>query len=421
MRVSISKSEIKGEVRAPSSKSYTIRGLMCAALAKGESKIVYPLSSDDTEAALNVLSQIGVGISQEKDVWGVSGGSFHAPPSDLFCGDSAATLRFMTAICSLVPGKCRLTAGLSLSKRPVRPLVEALKQLGVKCSSQSEVPPVTVEGGRLNGGVTELPGDISSQFVSALLFIAPFAEEGMTIRLTTPLESKPYIEMTIDCLRQFGIKVKPSEVLMKFEIPRQIYRPARYVVEGDWSSASYLLALGAVAGEVKVKNLNPESLQGDKMVPNFLKQMGASVAVRKDTVTVSKSRLKAISADLSDCIDLLPTMAVLAAIAEGTSEFVGISRARIKESNRVAALREGLQKMGVEVKEEGDRLTIIGSRPKGAAIDSKSDHRIAMAFGVLGAAVGDMVITGAECVSKTYPEFWGVLKSLGGEVKIDGE
>jgi 3-phosphoshikimate 1-carboxyvinyltransferase len=227
--------------------------------------------------------------------------------------------------------------------------------------------------------------------------------------------------MTIDCLRQFGIKVKPSEVLMKFEIPRQIYRPARYVVEGDWSSASYLLALGAVAGEVKVKNLNPESLQGDKMVPNFLKQMGARVEVNRDSVEVRKSRLQAISADLSDCIDLLPAMAVLAAIAEGTSEFVGISRARIKESNRVAALREGLQKMGVEVKEEGDRLTIIGSRPKGAVIDSKGDHRIAMAFGVLGAAVGDMVITGAECVSKTYPEFWGVLKSLGGEVKIDGE
>ena len=421
MKVSISKSEVKGKVRAPSSKSYTIRGLMCAAIAKGESEIIHPLSSDDTEAAISVLSKVGVDVRQEEDLWRVSGGNFHEPDTELFCGDSAATLRFMTAICSLIAGKCRLTAGPSLSKRPIEPLVQALRQLGVNCSCQGEVAPVIVEGGRLKGGVAELPGDISSQFVSALLFISPFAEEGMRIRLTTPLESKPYVLMTLDCLERFGITVGFSKGLDEYEVLKQRYKAAKYRVEGDWSSASYLLALGALSGETEVEGLNPESLQGDKMILNFLREMGAWVEINKDSVTVRKSTLKAIQADLSDCIDLLPTVAVLAAAANGVSRFVGIERARIKESNRVSALREGLERMGIRVGEERDSLTITGSRPKGSVIDSRDDHRIAMAFSILGAAVGETITSNAECVTKTYPTFWEVLKSLGGEVKISGE
>jgi len=419
MKILVHKSEIKGQVRAPASKSYTIRGLMCAALAKGESEIVNPLSSDDTEAAINVLRKVGVGVRQEEALWRVSGGNFHEPAADLFCGDSAATLRFMTAICALIPGKCRLTAGPSLSRRPVQPLVQALRQLGVDCSSQGEVAPVIVAGGGLKGGVTELPGDISSQFVSALLFIAPFADEGMCIRLTAPLASKPYVLMTLECLEKFGVKVSQSPG--GFKIARQTYKPAKYEVEGDWSSVSYFLALGAVSGDVEVENLNPESLQGDKIMINLLRAMGAPVEVTKNSVTVRKAKLSAIKADLSDCIDLLPTMAVLAAIADGVSEFTGIARARLKESNRVAAVREGLENMGVKVTEEKDRFTIAGARSKGAVIDSKGDHRIAMAFSVLGSVVGDVVINEAECVTKTFPQFWDILKSLGGELEINGE
>lgn len=421
MKASISKSKIKGKVKAPSSKSYTLRGLMCAALAKGESEIIHPLTSDDTEAALNVLSQIGVGIHQKEDSWQVNGGEFHEPPTDLFCGESAATLRFMTAICSLIPDKCRLVPGPSLAKRPVRPLIQALRQLGVNCSCQGEVAPVIVDGGRLTGGVAKLPGNISSQFVSALLFISPFADEGVKIRLTTPLESKPFVLMTLDCLEKFGIKVDYSRNLREFNVSKQIYKPTKYKVEGDWSSASYLLALGALSGEVEVENLNPESWQGDKTILNFLKDMGALVKTDKNSVAVRRSRLNAIRADLSDCIDLLPTMAVLAASADGVSELVGIERGRIKESNRVSAVREGLQKMGVKVQEERNRLIIAGSTPKGTAIDSKGDHRVAMAFSVLGSAVGETIINDAECVSKTFPQFWEVFKSIGGEVKIDGE
>ena len=421
MKASIFKSEITGKVIAPSSKSYTIRGLMCAALAKGESEIIHPLSSDDTEACLNVLSKVGIRVYQKGDSWQVVGGDFREPDTDLFCGESAATLRFMTAICSLVPGKCRLTAGPSLSKRPVKPLVQALKQLGVNCSCQGEVAPVTVEGGRLKGGVAELPGNISSQFVSALLLIAPLAEECVRIRLTTPLESQPFVLMTLECLKTFGIKVKFSRDLRRFEIIKQNYKPTNYRVEGDWSSASYLLALGALSGEVEVENLNPESLQGDKVILNLLRDMGALVIVNKNSVTVRRSRLNGIRADLSDCIDLLPTMAVLAAAADGVSELTGIERARLKESNRVSALREGLEEMGIKVIEERNRLTITGSKPKGSVIDSRGDHRIAMAFSLLGSVAGGTIIDGAECISKTYPEFWDVLKSIGGEVKIDGK
>ena len=421
MRASISKSEITGKVIAPPSKSYTIRGLMCAALAKGESEILHPLNSDDTEAALDVLSKVGIHVNQKEDSWQVTGGDFREPNTDLFCGDSAATLRFMTAICSLIPGKSRLTTGPSLSRRPVKPLIQALRQLGVNCRCHGEVVPVTVQGGRLKGGVTELPGNVSSQFVSALLFISPFAEQGMTIKLTTPLESKPYVMMTLDCLENFWITVGFSEELDRFEVLRQIYKPASYKVEGDWSSASYLLALGAVGGEVAVENLNPESLQGDRVILDFLKDMGASVTVNQNSVTVSRSRLNGIKADLSNCIDLLPTMAVLAAAADGVSELSGIERARLKESNRVLALKEGLDRTGIKVKEERNKLTITGSVPKGSVIDSKNDHRIAMAFSILGSLAGGTIINNAECVSKTYPEFWNELKSIGGEVKINGK
>jgi len=421
MKASISKSEIKGKVIAPSSKSYTIRGLMCAALARGESEIIHPLSSDDTEAALNVLSQVGIRVHQKENSWQVNGGKFREPATDLFCGESATTLRFMTAICSLIPGKCRLVPGPSLAKRPVRPLIQALRQLGVNCSCQGEVAPVVVDGGRLNGGVAELPGNISSQFVSALLFISPFADGGVTIRLTTPLESKPFVLMTLDCLEKFGIKTNYSKDLTEFEVSKQIYKPTKYKVEGDWSSASYFLALGALSGAVQVENLNPESWQGDKIILNFLKDMGALVKIDKNSVTARRSRLNAIRADLSDSIDLLPTVAVLAATANGVSELTGIERGRIKESNRVSAVREGLQKMGIKVQEERNRLIIAGSTPKGSAIDSKGDHRIAMAFSLLGSAAGETIINDAECVSKTFPQFWDVLKSIGGEVKINGK
>jgi 3-phosphoshikimate 1-carboxyvinyltransferase len=416
MKVAIRKSRIAGLACAPSSKSYTIRGLVCAALAAGESQLARPLVSDDSEACLDVLAKVGVRVCREEGLWRVRGGKMQAPVSDLFCRDSAATLRFMTAICSTIPGKCRLTAGFSLERRPIDTLISALKQLGAKASIEEKRLAVIVEGGKLAGGRCSLRGDVSSQFVSALMLVSPLSLQPVEIRVSTSLESAPYVLMTLECLRQFGVSVLASPDLTKFETKPQSYRPAIYEVEGDWSSASYLLAAGALAGETQVKNLNPDSLQGDKIMLDFLRKMGASVEVSLAMIRTIGRPLKAIDSDLTNCIDLLPTLAVLAALAKGTSRFTGIRRARLKESDRVAAVSDGLQRAGVPVFEESDCLIVTGTEPHPAVINANNDHRIAMAFSLLGISAGGVTIQGAECVSKTYPEYWQVLRDLGARI-----
>jgi 3-phosphoshikimate 1-carboxyvinyltransferase len=447
MRVIIGRSNITGGVWTPSSKSLTIRALVCAALSQGESQIINPLVSDDTLAALNVLTKLGTVIRREDDVWKVTGGKFRVHTGDLDCGESATTLRFMTALCSLIPGRHRLVGGPSLSRRPIGTLVDALVKLGVKASAEKTgLPPVTVEGGDFIGGMTEIAGNVSSQFISALLLIGPFAQKAVSIKLTTPLTSKPYVLMTLRCLKQFGINVHREGNM--FIILRQKYQPADIKIEGDWSSASYFLALGAISEEgVVVQNLSTASVQGDRVIVDFLRSMGARIKISGSNVLIAHGRLKAISADLSDCIDLLPTMAVLAALAKGTSDLIGIRRARLKESNRVTAVKEGLVKIGVEVGEQEDRLTIkginvfwkaddegadetldeapsaaeffAGAAQESINLRSHDDHRIAMAFAVLGSALGNVAISDAECVAKTYPNFWKDFQKIGGEITID--
>jgi 3-phosphoshikimate 1-carboxyvinyltransferase len=430
MQITVNKSELKGRVKVPSSKSQTIRALMCAALARGESVLENPLLSEDTDVAADVLSKVGIDIRRSNGSWTVRGGTFRAPSEDLYCGESATTLRFMTAICSIIPGKCRLVGGPSLSKRPVQSLVEALSKLGVNCSLNGKTtPPVTVEGGTLRGGATELPGHISSQYISALLLVAPFARQEVSIRLTSKLTSRPYLLMTTRCLKKFGVNVSTS--FDKYVVLPQTYRPAQFPIEGDWSSAAYFLAMGALSEQIEVENINNDSVQGDRAILDILRDMGAKVRIGGNSVSVTRDGLKAVSADLSDCIDLLPTVAVLAALAEGTSEFTGIERGRIKESDRVAAVKEGLEKLGIVVREERNRMTVTGMAIKSLAgeekaksaeekrelvtIDSYKDHRIAMAFSILGCALGGIIITDAECVAKTYPGFWESLRNIGGK------
>jgi 3-phosphoshikimate 1-carboxyvinyltransferase len=441
MKVTINKSQARGMVAVPTSKSQTIRALMCAALARGESEIISPLESEDTNAAVNVLAKLGVTVRKEAGRWKVSGGKLRVPKEDLYCGESATTLRLLTAVCALIPGRHRLTGGPSLSRRPARPLVDALRRLGISGATEKKgTPPVIIEGGTLAGDATELPGEISSQFVSALLLIAPFAKQEISIRLTTPMKSRPYVLMTLWCLKQFGINVRSE--LDKFVVKRQRYTQAAIKIEGDWSSASYFLALGAVAGDITLQNMNTTSLQGDRVILDLIRNMGAKVKISGDAINVSTGELKAIDADLSDCIDLLPTMAVLAALASGTSHFTGIERARLKESDRVMAVSSGLRRLGVTVVEDKDRLNITGLKSaapteddkeaaaenpadkadkkerKPAVIESFGDHRVAMAFATFGAAVGGVTINGAECVAKTFPEFWEVMKKGGVEMEL---
>ncbi|MHB8103918.1 MAG: 3-phosphoshikimate 1-carboxyvinyltransferase, partial [Dehalococcoidales bacterium] len=271
MKATINKSTIKGNASIPTSKSLTIRALMCAALCAGESQIIHPLISDDTNAAASVLSKVGTIIRKEPDVWKVTGGKFRIVEGDLNCGESATTLRLMTAICSLIPGPHRLVGGPSLSSRPIGSLVEALTKLGVKISTEKlGTPPVNVAGGSFRGGQTEIPGNVSSQFITALLLVSPFAPKGVGIKLTTPLTSRPYILMTLWSLKQFGINVLTEG--NKFIVMRQRYIPATIRVESDWSSASYFLALGAMSDEgIQVINLNLASLQGDRVILDLLR------------------------------------------------------------------------------------------------------------------------------------------------------
>ncbi len=420
MKVSISKSVINGKIDAPSSKSYTIRALVCAALSPGESEIIHPLLSDDTEAASYALEKIGVRVLHGHHSWRILGGHLVVPKSDLECKESAATLRFLLAIAAIIPGMVRLTAKPSLIARPIAPLLDALQQLGIECRREPDGKSITVHGGNIKSNMTMVAGDVSSQFVSALLMLAPMINGGLNVKLITTLESRSYIEMTIDCLAQFGIKVVSLPSYTSFFVAQQKYHPTRYTVEGDWSSASYLLASGALAGDVTVGTLDGTSLQPDKILLTYLHEMGIPISVTNNTFRTRKSDavLKPIRADLDECIDLLPTIAVLASFAKGKSELSGINRARLKESDRVSTITQELRKAGVEIREEEDRITVYGTMPRGAVFNSHGDHRIAMALSLIGLVCGNTVIENAECVAKTYPEFWTILERLGGKVIV---
>jgi 3-phosphoshikimate 1-carboxyvinyltransferase len=447
MKVTIGKSIITGSATIPASKSLTIRALMCAALSSGFSEIHHPLVSDDTNAAISVLTKVGTIVQNLEDGWKVIGGHFKIVNEDLDCGESATTLRFMTAICSLIPGAHRLIGGPSLSQRPIGSLVDALTRLGVKISTEKlGKPPVVVMGGTFRGGETEIPGNVSSQFISALLLIAPFSPTSVAVKLTTPLTSRSYVLLTLQSLKDFGVEVQREG--NKFVVARQRFKPTNITIESDWTSASYFLALGAISEQgVLIQNLNMASRQGDRVIINILREMGANVRISGENIVVKHNLLKGIHTDVTDCIDLLPTIAVLAALAKGNTEISGIQRARIKESNRVAAIREGLTKIGVTVIEDENRMVISGQdafkivadedyeetkdeaptaeeffagASQGAVVlNSHSDHRIAMAFSILGAALGNIAINHAECVSKTFPTFWDEFQRVGGELKKD--
>jgi 3-phosphoshikimate 1-carboxyvinyltransferase len=391
---------------------------MCSALASGRSLIRSPLASDDTEATSRVLQELGVRILDESDPIEVHGGTLKAPKSSLFCGESGTTLRFMTALCSVVKGECTLTGGPSLSTRPIEPLLEALRQIGIDCESNGGYPPVKVLGrGLIGGGDVDIQGDISSQFVSALLLIAPLGN-GMRINLTTPLESKPYVEMTMDAQRAFGVTVQASDDMRSYLIKKQAYRPVDITVEGDWSSAANILAAGALAGKVEVKNLNPDSSQADTAIIDILQAMGARIKTTGRSISVKKSGLRSIEVDLSDSPDLFPVTASLCAAASGVSVLRGLRRLRFKESDRVASMMEGLQGMGIDVRQGEDVLMIEGGKPRGDTINPHNDHRISMAFSVLGlVSEGETKILDAGCVSKSYPRFWENMETIGADIR----
>jgi len=424
MDVVLRKSEhLAGEVSAPPSKAYTHRMLIAALLSNGTSKISHSLVSDDTEATLRAVEAFGAEVELRENCWTVKGvESLQAPENAINCGESGATLRFMIPVAALASGSSIFTFGSSLERRPVAPLLESLKQLGTESSLQLREGSsfVRVHGGGIRGGKTSIRGDISSQFISGLLFACPKAKEDTEIAVTTHLESRNYVQMTMKVLDKHDIKVSASSDFTQLKIPsNQNYNPHNHEVPGDFSSAAFLLATAAVtSSKVKVKNLDHHTIQGDKAILEILKEMGSKVRVGDKFVEVEGGQLNAVDVDARDIPDLVPVCAVLACYSKGTSEICNAKRLRYKESDRLSSLHAELKKMGAEIMIHEDSLTIRGPcTMHGATIDPHNDHRIAMtcAVAALGAS-GETKIQNSKCVNKSYPRFFNDLRLLGANV-----
>jgi 3-phosphoshikimate 1-carboxyvinyltransferase len=416
MNITIHRSNLDGSVEAPPSKSGTHRALFCAALADGESRIHSPLSCDDTLASADALSKLGVTTNWNNGNAHVSGpGELHSPSSQILCRESGTTLRFITAVCATTPHSAEISGQPSLLKRPVADLAVALRNLGAYCESNDGYPPVRVKG-PIEGGSVEIPGNVSSQYVSALLLATPLAKTPVEITVRDRLESKSYVKMTLEMQDRFSVHADADEDLTRFQIKPQAYRPSDVEIEGDWSSAVFLLAAGALAGKVKVEALSQDALQADRYLLDILERMDASTSSDLSSVTVEKSPLTPVEVDVSDCPDLFPVLCALCAVADGISTITGIRRLRIKESNRVLAMTNGLKQMGIETRESENSFSVRGGKPHSAIIDSFRDHRIAMAFALLGLCTDGVTIVDAESVGKSYPSFWQDLRSLGADV-----
>lgn len=419
-------SKLAGEVKAPPSKSYTHRAFMVALLARGESKVINPLVSFDTEATIEAARTLGAEVSQEGDVWRVLGTAGELKPraDTIDARNSGTTIRLMSAIAALSPKLVRLTGDESVCARPMGPLIEALAKLGTKarCEGLRGRPPVVVGGG-LRGGEVEITGAISSQFISALLLVSPYAKEDVKITVTEELRSKPYVEITLELLDGAGARIKRSRDLMEFKIPGgQVFKAIDFKVPGDFSSASFMLAAAALAGgTVRVSNLDVQSAQGDKRIIELLREFGADVRVKGKAVEVSGGgELSGIEADCGNNPDLVPALAVLGSVAEGRTRLLNIPHLRLKETDRIRALASELRKLGAEVEERPDELRIRGvKRLKGAKLTSYGDHRMAMALAVASlVAWGETIIDGAESISVSYPSFVEDIRKLGGKVEL---
>jgi 3-phosphoshikimate 1-carboxyvinyltransferase len=421
--------ELKGDVCAPPSKAYTQRMLIAAALSDGVSKISGPLVSNDTEAALRAVKALGAKVTLAEACWTVEGAQpLKGAKEPIDCGESGATLRFMIPVAALAPEPSVFVFGKSLEKRPIEPLLRSLKQLGAEAQQQrlGDKPSIVVQGGGIAGGKTNMPGDISSQFVSGLMFACPMARADTEMTLTTPLESKAYVKMTKAVLAEHCVNVAVAERFDRVRIPaNQTYKPCSRRVPGDFSSAAFLLVAAAITrSDVTVKNLDYETEQGDKAILSVLKRMGVDGKVCPDSVEIEGkgSLLEAVDVDARNIPDLVPVCAVLACYAKGTSKIHDAHRLRYKESDRLMSLYLELKKMGAQIAMDEGRLTVKGPCAlRGAVIDPHNDHRIAMACAVaaLGAS-GETRIQDAECVRKSYPRFFNDLRLLGVDV-VGGE
>lgn len=432
-------SNIGGVVKAPPSKSYSHRAVILASLAKGTSKLYDMLYSEDTLASIRVCEALGAKIIRTDDYLEVvgTGGRLHNSSKDpIDLANSGTTLRLMTSVSALSDNEVTLTGDDSLKTRPMGLLMNALKPLGINTKSlnDNEKAPILIEPG-YSGGETNIYGNVSSQFISSILISSPLSKQGVTLYVLPEFKSRPYVNMTLDIMRKFGVKSLKGYYLKhdncdkevqscridEFKITKQDYIACDYTVEGDYSSASYLLALIAInGGKAKIKNLFRNSKQGDKVILDILQQMGAKIIRGDDYVEIgSDGNLKAIDVDLSNAPDLLITVAVLAAMAEGTTNITGVAHARVKETDRIDTTCRELEKLGCKLEEFEDGMSITGGLNSGR-VDSHGDHRLAMAFSLVGLK-HDIEITNGEVFDVSFPNFIEAMAELGFELELKHE
>lgn len=414
----ISPSVIRGTLTPPPSKSAAHRLLIAAALAGGGRVRGLSLSAD-MEATLRAVRGLGVSVRLDGDAACFSPAPPSSSPSPLpvDCGESGSTLRFLIPLYAARGIPAVFTGHGRLPERPLGVYADCLPPHGVTLSAASGLP-LTVTG-RLTGGDFALPGDVSSQFITGLLFALPLCREDSRIRLTTPLESAGYVDMTLQVLRQAGIRVKPLED--GWFIPgSQTYRPLDTAVESDWSQAAFLLAAGALGGEVTLTGLNPASAQGDREALSLFRRFGAAVEEAPGRIVCRKAPLHGIDIDAAQIPDLVPVLAVTAALADGVTHITGAARLRLKESDRLAAVADGIRRLGGRVEEGPDSLTITGvSRLAGGRAEGYNDHRIVMALSM--AALGceaPVTVTDAQSVAKSWPAFFEDYRAIGGTAHV---
>lgn len=401
----------------PGSKSYTNRALIMAALTKGSVSLKNPLNSEDTEAMIGCLRALGLKIEVDPDKIVVHDdvSCIEDKNYQLFAHDSGTTVRFMLALLCIVPGIKTIQGSKRLNERPIKDLVEALRELGAAieyCDEEGKLP-VKITTSVLSGNSVHLKSDMSSQFCSAILLISPYVSKKFTIHITGSLISKPYVDMTLSCMQDWGVKVLVQEDGSYFVPERQCYRKKQYSIEGDFSSAGYFFAIAALTkSTITLENLNPYSAQADRKFLDILVRMGNVVSYEENRVCIQGKQILAMDIDMEDCPDQVMTMAVLAAFAKGITKISGVRSLRVKETERVLAIKNELAKMGIQTVDTHDTLTIYGEFPHAAEIDTYNDHRMAMAFAIAGTHLSGITIRHPEVVNKTFPMFWKALWSL---------
>ncbi len=406
---------VDADITVPGSKSITQRALIAAALAQGDSTLVGPLDSEDTTYTSGALRAMGIEVEQGKDSWKVkgSGGKIITPADEIFLGNNGTATRFLTSFVGLGKGEYIIAGEKRMEERPIDPLMAALSGWGVDIKSikGTGCPPLAINASGIKGGKTILPEGKSSQYLSSLLLVAPYARKKAILDVEGVVPSKPYVTMTLAVMRAFGAEFTASDELNHFEIDPGTYQPTTYYVEGDASSASYFFAAAAITGgRVRVKNVPSPSLQGDTALVEMFAKMGCTVDYSDGITVTGPQELRGVEVDMADCPDVAPTLAIVASRAKGRTVIKNIAHLRIKECDRINAVATELTKMGAKVEEKPDALIIEGidaSGPlHGAEIDTYNDHRIAMCFGVAGLVTPGVKIKNRECVVKSFPDFW---------------